>query len=68
MDQEQQPVETDEAPRKMSDYISMGVLIALGAGTGMIIGILVDQFVMGMAIGAGLGTVAGAIFESRRKR
>lgn len=68
MDEKMRDQGADASRRGMSAYMSMGVLIALGAGAGIVIGLLVDQFVMGLAIGAGLGTVAGAVFESRRKR
>jgi len=47
---------------------SMGSLIGIGAGLGLVAGTLLDNLSLGLAFGAGLGTVAGAIVESNRKR
>lgn len=54
--------------RKPSPYLGMGALIGIGAGFGLILGLLLDSMPMGMIVGAGLGTVAGAVVETRRRR
>jgi uncharacterized membrane protein len=64
--------ETDDVQakkdQKLSDHIGMGALIGIGAGVGLVFGIILDNLTMGMAIGAGLGTAAGAIREGARGR
>jgi uncharacterized membrane protein len=64
--------ETDDVQakkdQKPSDHIGMGALIGIGAGVGLVFGIILDNLTMGMAIGAGLGTAAGAILEGARGR
>lgn len=47
---------------------SMGALIGIGAGLGLVAGNLLDNLALGLAFGAGLGTVAGAIVEANRRR
>ena len=48
--------------------LAWGSLIGIGAGVGLVFGIILDNLTMGMAIGAGLGTAAGAILEGARGR
>jgi uncharacterized membrane protein len=63
------PEERPQPPhRAPQGYVSMGALIGFGAALGLIFGLALDNLVLGMIIGAALGTVAGAVFESYRKR
>ena len=43
------------------------MLIGIGAGIGLIFGVLLDNVALGLVAGAGLGTVAGAVLEANRK-
>jgi hypothetical protein len=49
-------------------FIELGALIGVGAGVGLVYGVVVGNIAISLACGAGLGTVAGAVFESTRKR
>ena len=60
---------SDQQDRKSpSSAWSMGALIGIGAGLGLVAGTLLDNIALGLAFGAGLGTVAGAIVEANRRR
>lgn len=45
-----------------------GVVIAIGAGLGLLAGMQLDHSATGVVIGAGLGTLVGAVIESQRRR
>ena len=47
--------------------LGMGAIIGIAAGLGLFLGILLDNLVLWMLIGAALGTVAGAAVESGRR-
>jgi len=47
-----------------SSPITIGGFIAIGAGLGIVVGLLLDDLVLGMLYGAGLGTVVGAVRET----
>jgi len=49
-------------------WLGMGALIGIGAGFGLVLGTLLQNTVLGMVSGAALGTVAGAIVETQRKK
>jgi hypothetical protein len=53
-------------PRANSPTIVLGSLIGIGAGLGLVVGILLGDLALGMTFGAGLGTVVGAVLETRR--
>jgi uncharacterized membrane protein YphA (DoxX/SURF4 family) len=42
--------------------------IGIGAGVGLVFGVLTDNVAVGLACGAALGTVVFAVLESSRKR
>lgn len=60
-------VESKTSPRGLSSSTNrrrpsdMGLAIAIGAGIGMILGLMIDNPLTGMLMGAGLGVIAGAI-------
>lgn len=47
--------------------IVLGSLIAIGAGLGMVAGLLFGDMLLGMLYGAGIGTVVGAVYEMWRR-
>jgi hypothetical protein len=57
-----------EDPVVRSAYIGMGAAIGIGAGIGLVFGTMLGDVALGLACGAGLGVVAGAIMEAGRKR
>jgi hypothetical protein len=60
--------EAQREPAPKAAYIGMGAAIGIGAGIGLVFGTMLDNIALGLACGAGLGTVAGAIMESGRRR
>ena len=60
-------VMADGPPDRMP-WLPMGALIGIGAGFGLVLGALLGNITLGLAGGAGVGTVAGAIMETRRPR
>jgi hypothetical protein len=48
--------------------IVLGSLIVIGAGLGMVVGLLLGNMLLGMIYGAGIGTVAGVVLETLRRR
>jgi hypothetical protein len=54
--------------KKPGSLMSMGVLIGISAGSGLVFGMLLGNLALGIAFGAGLGVVAGAQVEANRKR
>jgi hypothetical protein len=53
-------------PRANQPTIVLGSLIGIGAGLGLVVGILLGNLALGMTFGAGLGTMVGAVLETRR--
>jgi hypothetical protein len=56
----------DLQPKKASDQI--GVWLVIGAGIGVVFGILYDNIPMGITFGAALGLVFGAAFSLKNKK
>jgi uncharacterized membrane protein len=54
--------------RQPPAWLGMGALIGIGAGFGLVLGVLLDNMVMTMLAGAALGTVAGAVVETQRAK
>ena len=52
--------------RKMSDYWNMGTAIGLCAAVGIMLGALLQNVVLWMCIGAGVGVVLGAVFVNKK--
>lgn len=59
---------TEHAVARTGASPGMGALIGIGAGFGMVLGIVIGEPVFGMIAGAAVGTVAGAIIETQRRR
>jgi uncharacterized membrane protein len=55
----------DPQPKKTSDQIGLGLVI--GAGIGVVFGILYHNIPMGITFGAALGLVFGAAFSLKNK-
>lgn len=53
--------------RKMSDYWNMGTAIGLCAAVGIMLGALLNNLVLWLLIGAGIGVVLGAITQMYKK-
>jgi uncharacterized membrane protein len=49
-------------------FLGVGMAVAIGAGLGLIFGMMTGNVVFGPSIGAGLGVVVGAIIEMNRDR
>ena len=47
--------------RKMSEYWNMGTAISLCAAVGIVLGALLQNLILWLLIGAGIGTVLGSI-------
>lgn len=48
-------------------FLGMGTLIGIGAGFGLVLGVLLENMVLFMLAGAAVGTVAGAVSETLRR-
>lgn len=46
---------------KLSDYWNMGTIIVLGAAVGIVLGVLLQNLVLWLCVGAGVGVVFGAV-------
>jgi hypothetical protein len=44
-------------------FIAVGAGISIGAGLGLVTGMLFGDTMLGMIAGAGIGTVIGAVYE-----
>ena len=44
---------------------ALGVWIAVGAGAGVALGLIIDQLALGIALGVGAGVAIGSILASR---
>lgn len=53
---------------KISDYWNMGTAIGLCAATGIVLGALLDNPVLWLCVGAGVGVVLGAITQTYKKK
>jgi hypothetical protein len=62
--------EQREGPKDTKKAILVGraAWIGIGAGVGLVFGVLTDNVAVGLACGAALGTVVYAVLESSRKR
>lgn len=56
------------APRKMADYWNVGTSIALFTALGILLGLLLGDFAVWVAVGAGLGVVVGAMSVGYQQR
>ncbi|MDD2235504.1 MAG: hypothetical protein PHZ11_11090 [Desulfitobacteriaceae bacterium] len=52
---------------KMSDYWNMGTAIGLCTAIGIVLGALLNNVVLWLCIGAGVGVVLGAITQMYKK-
>lgn len=57
--------ETDQPAEKTPSH-NVGAVIAIGAGMGLVVGLLSGNPLVGLLIGAGLGAVAGAARSTHR--
>jgi hypothetical protein len=48
-------------------FRGLGLGAAIGAGVGLAFGTMLGNLALGLAFSAGMGTVAGAVLEVRRK-
>ena len=53
---------------KVSDYWNMGASIGLCAAVGIMLGALLQNLVLGLCIGAGVGVVLGAVSMLFKKK
>jgi len=56
----------DPQPKKTSDQI--GLWLVIGAGLGVVFGILYHNIPIGISMGAALGVVFGAAFSLKNKK
>ena len=54
--------------RKMSDYWNMGTAIGLCTAVGIVLGALLQNVVLWLFIGAGVGVVLGAVSANKKPR
>lgn len=54
--------------RRMSDYWNMGTSIGLCAAVGIVLGALLQNLILWLCIGAGVGVVLGAISMRYKQR
>ena len=54
--------------RKMSEYWNMGTAIGLCAAVGVVLGALLQNVVMWLCIGAGVGVVLGTVSANIKPR
>ena len=54
--------------RKMSDYWNMGTAIGLCTAVGIALGALLQNVVLWLCIGAGVGAVLGAVSANKKPR
>ena len=52
--------------RKMSEYWNMGTAIALCAAVGTVLGAILQNVVLWLCIGAGVGVVLGAVSTNKK--
>jgi ElaB/YqjD/DUF883 family membrane-anchored ribosome-binding protein len=53
---------------KISDYWNMGTAIGLCAAIGIVLGAMLNNVVLWLFVGAGVGVVIGAITHINRKK
>lgn len=53
---------------KVSSYWNTGTSIGLCAGVGILLGVLLQNLVLWLCIGAGIGTVLGAVTMLNKKK
>ncbi len=54
--------------RKISDYWNMGTAIGMCAAVGIVLGALLQNVVLWLCIGVGVGVVLGAISANKKPR
>jgi len=54
--------------RKISDYLSMGTSIGFCAAVGIVLGALLNNPVLWLLNGAGIGVVLGAVIQMYKKK
>ncbi len=54
--------------RRITEYWNIGTAIGLCAAVGVVLGALLNNITLWLAIGAGLGVVLGAVTESNKKK
>lgn len=52
---------------KMSDYWNMGTAIGLCGAIGIVLGAILNNIVLWLSIGAGLGVILGAVTQTNKK-
>lgn len=57
-----------EKKYSMSDFWGMGTAIGLGAAIGIMLGALLDNFILWLMIGTALGVVVGAITQKSKMK
>lgn len=53
---------------KISDYWNMGTSIGLCAAVGIVLGVLLQNLILWLCIGAGVGVVLGAVSTQYKKK
>lgn len=53
---------------KMSDYWNIGTAIGLCGAIGIVLGAILDNIVLWLCIGAGLGVILGAITQTYKRK
>lgn len=53
--------------RRISDYWNMGTAIGLCAALGILLGALLNNLILWLCVGAGVGVVLGAITQMSKK-
>ncbi len=54
--------------QKMSDFWNMGTAIGLCAAIGIVLGAILNNVVLWLCVGAGIGAVLGAITQTYKKK
>jgi ElaB/YqjD/DUF883 family membrane-anchored ribosome-binding protein len=54
--------------RKISDYWNMGTAIGMCAAVGIVLGALLQNVVLWLYVGAGVGVVLGAVSANKKPR
>lgn len=59
---------SNEKKSSMADYWNLGTAIGLCTAVGIVVGALMDNLVLWLCIGAGIGVVLGSITQMYKKR
>lgn len=63
-----QPKPEPVAPKGSRPVVDTGTAIAIGAGIGVVFGVLINNIGVGIALGTGVGVAIGAALEEAEKR